>query len=119
MSKAKEIINKARTELIEHIKFEMCLLHTAFKHDAEEDLNTDEGEWPYRPSFLAIADTMTDVEDTIYEKRCVTALYLNTDGSVSVTDSEEIEHTLTEFSTDELMTIAETLEDAYNNIIKK
>ena len=120
MGKTLDIITKVRTELVDHIKYEMELLHHGYKHDADENINTDSGEWKRTPIIkVAVDNSYLDVEDVVYEKRDVTALYLNDDGSVSVTDSEETEHRLTDFGTDDLVDIALALEDAYNNIIKK
>ena len=120
MSKTLDIISKVRTELIDHIKYEMGLLHNAYKHGDDENINTDSGEWTRTPSIRVAVDcSYLDVEDGVYENRSVTALYLNDDGSVSVTDSEEIEHRLTDFGVDTLADIALALEDAYNKIIKR
>lgn len=118
MSKAKDILSVARKQLIDHIEYETKFISSIVSGGADNS-HTEEEEWPYSPKVEVYVDnSYLDVEDTIKEKRIVTAIEVG-NGRVQIFTEEGDELNAENLSTDELADIAVVLEKTIDKLNKK
>ena len=119
--KGTDIINVAREKLVDFIVFEVRNIYLLL-NGQEPNFEEDE-EYVLDVEGLTIKvevdDSYLDVEDTIMENRTITEVRVSLDGNiflVAYEDDTEIEWK--EISTDELVGLANVLENRYLNIVK-
>ena len=119
--KGTDIINDARKKLVDFIAFEVRNIYLLL-NGQEPNFEEDE-EYVLDVEGLTIKvevdDSYLDVEDTIMENRTITEVRVSLDGNVFLVayeDDTEIEWK--EISTDELVGLANVLENRYLNIVK-
>ena len=119
--KGTDIINVAREKLVSFIVFEV---HNIYLLLNGQEPNFEEGE-EYVLDIegftikVEVDDSYLDVEDTIMENRTITEVRVSLDGNIFLVpyeDDTEIEWK--EISTDELVGLANVLENQYLNIVK-
>ena len=119
--KGTDIINVAREKLVDFIIFEV---HNIYLLLNGQEPNFEEGE-EYVLDIegltikVEVDDSYLDVEDTIMENRTITEVRVSLDGNiflVAYEDDTEIEWK--DISTDELVGLANILENQYLNIVK-
>lgn len=118
MTYARTIIDKAKTDLIEHIRYEIHLIDTAVNL-TEQDSTTEE-DWPYSPTIDVETDnTYLDVEDYTSERRKVVKVsyYESKDILVETYEGDEIFGT--HLSVDELASISDCLDFSYKKLCGK
>lgn len=119
--KGTDIINDARKKLVDFIAFEVRNIYLLL-NGQEPNFEEDE-EYVLDIEGLTIKvevdDSYLDVEDTTMENRTITEVRVSLDGNVFLVayeDDTEIEWK--EISTDELVGLANVLENRYLNIVK-
>lgn len=119
--KGTDIINDARKKLADFIVFEVRNIYLLL-NGQEPNFEKDE-EYVVDIEGLTIKvevdNSYLDVEDTIMENRTITEVRVSLDGNVFLVgygDDTEIEWK--EISTDELVGLANVLENQYLNIVK-
>ena len=119
--KGTDIINDARKKLADFIVFEVRNIYLLL-NGQEPNFEEDE-EYVLDIEGLTIKvetdNSYLDVEDTIMENRTITEVRVSLDGNVFLVpyeDDTEIEWK--EISTDELVGLANVLENQYLNIVK-
>ena len=119
--KGTDIINDARKKLVDFIAFEVRNIYLLL-NGQEPNFEEDE-EYVLDVEGLTIKvevdDSYLDVEETITENRTITEVRVSLDGNiflVAYEDDTEIEWK--EISTDELVGLANVLENRYLNIVK-
>lgn len=119
--KGTDIINVAREKLGSFIVFEVRNIYLLL-NGQEPNFEEDE-EYVLDVEGLTIKvevdNSYLDVEETIMENRTITEVHVSLDGNiflVAYEDDTEIEWT--EISTDELVGLANVLENQYLNIVK-
>lgn len=119
--KGTDIINDARKKLVDFIAFEVRNIYLLLNG---QEPNFEEGE-EYVLDIegltikVEVDNSYLDVEDTIMENRTITEVHVSLDGNVFLVpyeDDTEIEWK--EISTDELVGLANVLENQYLNIVK-
>ena len=119
--KGTDIINVAREKLVDFIVFEVRNIYLLL-NGQEPNFEEDE-EYVLDIEGLTIKvevdNSYLDVEDTIMENRTITEVHVSLDGNVFLVgyeDDTEIEWK--DISTDELVGLANVLENQYLNIVK-
>lgn len=119
--KGTDIINVAREKLVDFIVFEVRNIYLLL-NGQEPNFEEDE-EYVLDIEGLTIKvevdNSYLDVEDTIMENRTITEVRVSLDGNiflVAYEDDTEIEWK--DISTDELVGLANVLENQYLNIVK-
>lgn len=119
--KGTDIINDARKKLVDFIAFEVRNIYLLL-NGQEPNFEEDE-EYVLDIEGLTIKvevdDSYLDVEETTMENRTITEVRVSLDGNVFLVayeDDTEIEWK--EISTDELVGLANVLENRYLNIVK-
>lgn len=119
--KGTDIINDARKKLVDFIVFEVRNIYLLL-NGQEPNFEEDE-EYVVDIEGLTIKvetdNSYLDVEDTIMENRTITEVRVSLDGNVFLVgygDDTEIEWK--DISTDELVGLANVLENQYLNIVK-
>ena len=119
--KGTDIINDARKKLVDFIVFEVHNIYLLL-NGQEPNFEEDE-EYVVDIEGLTIKvevdNSYLDVEDTIMENRTITEVRVSLDGNVFLVayeDDTEIEWK--DISTDELVGLANVLENKYLNIVK-
>ena len=119
--KGTDIINDAREKLVDFIAFEVRNIYLLL-NGQEPNFEEDE-EYVLDIEGLTIKvevdNSYLDVEDTIMENRTITEVHVSLDGNVFLVpyeDDTEIEWK--DISTDELVGLANVLENQYLNIVK-
>lgn len=119
--KGTDIINDARKKLVDFIAFEVRNIYLLL-NGQEPNFEEDE-EYVLDIEGLTIKvevdNSYLDVEDTIMENRTITEVRVSLDGNVFLVayeDDTEIEWK--DISTDELVGLANVLENKYLNIVK-
>ena len=119
--KGTDIINDARKKLVDFIVFEVRNIYLLL-NGQEPNFEEDE-EYVVDIEGLTIKvetdNSYLDVEETIMENRTITEVRVSLDGNVFLVgygDDTEIEWK--EISTDELVGLANVLENQYLNIVK-
>ena len=119
--KGTDIINDARKKLVDFIAFEVRNIYLLL-NGQEPNFEEDE-EYVLDVEGLTIKvevdDSYLDVEETTMENRTITEVRVSLDGNiflVAYEDDTEIEWK--EISTDELVGLANVLENRYLNIVK-
>ena len=119
--KGTDIINDARKKLVDFIAFEVRNIYLLL-NGQEPNFEEDE-EYVLDIEGLTIKveadNSYLDVEDTIMENRTITEVRVSLDGNVFLVayeDDTEIEWK--DISTDELVGLANVLENQYLNIVK-
>ena len=119
--KGTDIINDARKKLVDFIAFEVRNIYLLL-NGQEPNFEEDE-EYVLDIEGLTIKvevdNSYLDVEDTIMENRTITEVRVSLDGDVFLVayeDDTEIEWK--DISTDELVGLANVLENQYLNIVK-
>ena len=119
--KGTDIINDAREKLVDFIAFEVRNIYLLL-NGQEPNFEEDE-EYVLDIEGLTIKvevdNSYLDVEDTIMENRTITEVHVSLDGNVFLVpyeDDTEIEWK--DISTDELVGLANVLENKYLNIVK-
>lgn len=119
--KGTDIINVAREKLISFIVFEVRNIYLLL-NGQEPNFEEDE-EYVLDVEGLTIKvevdNSYLDVEETTMENRTITEVHLSLDGNVFLVayeDDTEIEWK--DISTDELVGLANVLENQYLNIVK-
>ena len=119
--KGTDIINDARKKLVDFIVFEVRNIYLLLNG---QEPNFEEGE-EYVLDIegltikVEVDNSYLDVEDIIMENRTITEVRVSLDGSISLVayeDDTEIEWK--DISTDELVGLANVLENQYLNIVK-
>ena len=119
--KGTDIINDARKKLVDFIVFEVHNIYLLL-NGQEPNFEEDE-EYVVDIEGLTIKvevdDSYLDVEETTMENRTITEVRVSLDGNVFLVgygDDTEIEWK--DISTDELVGLANVLENKYLNIVK-
>ena len=119
--KGTDIINVAREKLVSFIAFEVRNIYLLL-NGQEPNFEEDE-EYVLDIEGLTIKvevdNSYLDVEDTTIEDRTITEVHVSLDGNVFLVgyeDDTEIEWK--DISTDELVGLANVLENQYLNIVK-
>lgn len=119
--KGTDIINDTRKKLVDFIAFEVRNIYLLL-NGQEPNFEEDE-EYVVDIEGLTIKvevdNSYLDVEDTIMENRTITEVRVSLDGNVFLVayeDDTEIEWK--DISTDELVGLANVLENKYLNIVK-
>ena len=119
--KGTDIINDAREKLVNFIVFEVRNIYLLL-NGQEPNFEEDE-EYVLDIEGLTIKvevdNSYLDVEDTTIENRTITEVHVSLDGNVFLVayeDDTEIEWN--DISTDELVGLANVLENQYLNIVK-
>ena len=119
--KGTDIINVAREKLVSFIVFEVRNIYLLL-NGQEPNFEEDE-EYVLDVEGLTIKvevdNSYLDVEETIMENRTITEVHVSLDGNVFLVayeDDTEIEWK--DISTDELVGLANVLENQYLNIVK-
>lgn len=119
--KGTDIINDAREKLVDFIAFEVRSIYLLL-NGQEPNFEEDE-EYVVDIEGLTIKvevdDSYLDVEETTMENRTITEVRVSLDGNVFLVgygDDTEIEWK--DISTDELVGLANVLENQYLNIVK-
>ena len=119
--KGTDIINDAREKLVDFIAFEVRSIYLLL-NGQEPNFEEDE-EYALDIEGLTIKvevdDSYLDVEETTMENRTITEVRVSLDGNVFLVgygDDTEIEWK--DISTDELVGLANVLENQYLNIVK-
>ena len=119
--KGTDIINDAREKLVSFIAFEVRNIYLLL-NGQEPNFEEDE-EYVLDIESLTIKvevdNSYLDVEDTTIENRTITEVHVSLDGNVFLVgyeDDTEIEWK--DISTDELVGLANVLENQYLNIVK-
>ena len=119
--KGTDIINDARKKLVDFIAFEVRNIYLLL-NGQEPNFEEDE-EYVLDIEGLTIKvevyNSYLDVEDTTIEDRTITEVHVSLDGNVFLVgyeDDTEIEWK--DISTDELVGLANVLENRYLNIVK-
>ena len=119
--KGTDIINDARKKLVDFIVFEVHNIYLLL-NGQEPNFEEDE-EYVVDIEGLTIKveadDSYLDVEETTMENRTITEVRVSLDGNVFLVgygDDTEIEWK--DISTDELVGLANVLENQYLNIVK-
>ena len=119
--KGTDIINVARKKLVDFIVFEVRNIYLLL-NGQEPNFEEDE-EYVLDIEGLTIKvevdNSYLDVEDTIMENRTITEVRVSLDGNIFLVaygDDTEIEWK--DISTDELVGLANVLENQYLNIVK-
>ena len=119
--KGTDIINDARKKLVDFIAFEVRNIYLLL-NGQEPNFEEDE-EYVLDVEGLTIKvevdDSYLDVEETTMENRTITEVRVSLDGNVFLVgygDDTEIEWK--DISTDELVGLANVLENQYLNIVK-
>ena len=119
--KGTDIINDARKKLVDFIAFEVRNIYLLL-NGQEPNFEEDE-EYVLDVEGLTIKvevdDSYLDVEETTMENRTITEVRVSLDGNVFLVayeDDTEIEWK--DISTDELVGLANVLENRYLNIVK-
>ena len=119
--KGTDIINVARAKLASFIVFEVRNIYLLL-NGQEPNFEEDE-EYVLDVEGLTIKvevdNSYLDVEETIMENRTITEIHVSLDGNiflVAYEDDTEIEWK--DISTDELVGLANVLENQYLNIVK-
>lgn len=119
--KGTDIINDAREKLVDFIAFEVRNIYLLL-NGQEPNFEEDE-EYVLDIEGLTIKvvvdNSYLDVEETTMENRTITEVHLSLDGNVFLVayeDDTEIEWK--DISTDELVGLANVLENQYLNIVK-
>lgn len=120
MSKAQDILFKAKVEIISHIRYEINQIHSLVHKDNDDELPyTSEEDWPFSPAIRVVVDnSYLDVEETTYETRKVVTLSIEDDENIIVEDENGSEHKIKNLTIEELAFIADTLETSYFKLIK-
>lgn len=120
MSKAQDILFKAKVEIISHIRYEINQIHSLVHKDYDDELPyTSEEDWPCSPAIRVVVDnSYLDVEETTYETRKVVTLSIEDDENITAEDENGNEHKLKNLTIEELAFIADTLETSYFKLIK-
>ena len=119
--KGTDIINVAREKLVSFIAFEVRNIYLLL-NGQEPNFEEDEEYVLDIEGFtikVEVANSYLDVEDTIMENRTITEVHVSLDGNVFLVgyeDDTEIEWK--DISTDELVGLANVLENQYLNIVK-
>ena len=119
--KGTDIINVAREKLVDFIVFEVRNIYLLL-NGQEPNFEEDEEYVLDIEGFtikVEVANSYLDVEDTIMENRTITEVRVSLDGNiflVAYEDDTEIEWK--DISTDELVGLANVLENQYLNIVK-
>ena len=119
--KGTDIINVARKKLVDFIAFEVRNIYLLL-NGQEPNFEEDEEYVLDIEGFtikVEVDNSYLDVEDTIMENRTITEVRVSLDGNVFLVayeDDTEIEWK--EISTDELVGLANILENQYLNIVK-
>lgn len=122
MSKAKDIISRAKAELVGFIKYETELISRIYNaiHTDEGGAYTEEEDWPWSPSIeVPVDNSYIDVYDDCTEQRKVIGIYIDEDGKPYVTTEEGDEIFCENLSVEELGKICDCLEVSYAKAIKK
>ena len=119
--KGTDIINIAREKLVDFIVFEVRNIYLLL-NGQEPNFEEDE-EYVLDIEGLTIKvevdNSYLDVEDTTIENRTITEVHVSLDGNIFLVgyeDDTEIEWK--DISTDELVGLANVLENQYLNIVK-
>ena len=119
--KGTDIIKVAREKLVDFIVFEVRNIYLLL-NGQEPNFEEDEEYVLDIEGFtikVEVDNSYLDVEDTIMENRTITEVRVSLDGNVFLVayeDDTEIEWK--EISTDELVGLANVLENRYLNIVK-
>lgn len=120
MSYAKDLIEKARKEIILHIQYKVRLINLAVDaYDADEEPYTSEEDWSYNPPVEVETDnSYLDVEDYTSEKRKVVKVSIF--GSHIIAETEEGDEINGEnIGIEDLAGISDCLDDAYKHLARK
>lgn len=123
IKKAKLIIKKAKAEIIEHIRYEVSLIHHAV---VREDDGEDGYEYVTEDDFKRVKTYAgIDVEvrdpytgDYYNEDRLVTEVHNEDDGTITIYTDNDEEISSKELNIVALADIADVLEKVYENIVK-
>lgn len=118
--KAHKLAKKFKSELIEFIIYELDLTSNIFKHDEDEDgVFVDGDELAWCPSIdVNVDNSYLDVYDDVTERRKVTMISCG-EGKPFIHTEEGDEIYLENLCCEDLIAIADAVEDTYNNIIKR
>ena len=118
MGKAQLIYEKARKEVIDHIRYENSLIHHAVVTEDEGEEGGEystESDWAQNPLIkVEVTYPYTHCDDVATEDRVVTEVHNEDDGSVTIyTDIDGEEISSNDIDIISLIDIAEVLEESY------
>lgn len=117
MTKARDIIERAKKELVDFICYEVPLLYKKFgwyEPEEEEDYIINGGDLCHSVTIKVETDnSYLDVNERTFEDVEVAEIVVSNDGEVLI-GSEEDEFTINDITLDELAKIADALEQTYN-----
>ena len=120
MSYASEVIERAKMDIIGHIKYEVSLIDGIVnKHnDADEEPYTSEEDWSYNPAVeVATDNTYLDVEDYTSETRAV--VKVSSFGKGIIVETEEGDELFgNNIGIDDLAGISDCLDTAYKKLVR-
>jgi len=116
--KAHIIRDKAKDEIIKFVIHKIGLISKAYGHDEkEEGIFVDESELAWNPNVVAVVDnSYLDVYDDIYEHRKVTFISAEDEGFVETEEGDVLY--LKNLDFEDLVAVADCVEDTYNSIPK-
>jgi hypothetical protein len=121
MTYAKNIIKRAKANIIDHIRFEVSLIDLIVnKHEtADEEPYTSEEDWPYSPSVeVDVDNSYLDVEDCTSETRAV--VKVSSFGKGIIVETDEGDELCGEtIDIDDLAAISDCLDMAYKKLAHK
>ena len=113
-TKAQLIVNKAKADIIEHIRYEMELIHRSVNND-DECIHTEESDWVSNPTIMVeVQDTYS--MDYYEEPRVVTALQTEDNGDITISTDEGDEFSIYAVSINGLQHISDCLDDSFKHI---
>lgn len=121
MTYAKNIIKRAKANIIDHIRFEVSLIDLIVnKHEtADEEPYTSEEDWPYSPSVeVDVDNSYLDVEENITESRKVVRITTEGDKEIFIETEEGDELYGKDLSITELSAISDCVDRAYDTLKK-
>ena len=118
--KAHQLAKKFKSELIDFIKYEVGLISNILKHDEDEEgVFVDGDELAWKPTIdVSVDNSYLDVYDDVTERREITKVSCG-EGKPFINTEEGDEIYLENLSCDDLITIADAVEDTYSNISHK
>ena len=115
--KATSILANARKQITDFIKFEIPLLYKKiYGRDKEEDENYVICTGDLKKGIFITVDvdnSYLDVDDTCYERREISEIVLEEDGSLTLIEEEGDEWSGSNITIDELAAISNAIENAY------
>lgn len=115
-TKAQLLIKKCKEDIIDHIRYEMGLIHTAVNADDEDGIHTDEMDWVSNPTIMIEVQDPYSM-DYYEEPRVVVSLSTEENGDICVETEEGGEISISAVPIEGLQHIADCLEESYKHLV--